>query len=51
VALVAGVFAVLPRRANASVNGLWKDQYGNKYCGNSCGEGQQCCEIKILPAG
>jgi len=50
-ALVAGAAAVFHRPADAKVYGLFRNSNGDLLCGGECAMSQQCCEIKILPAG
>lgn len=51
VVVLGGGAALRPRPADAAVYGLWRDSGGNLACAGECQKGQQCCEIKVLPAG
>lgn len=51
VAVLAAGATLRPERAEASTRGLWINGLGEYVCGYSCGAGQKCCAIVILPAG
>jgi hypothetical protein len=49
-AVLTALAAFSPRGADAKVYGLWRNANGDVACGSDCLQGQQCCEIKVLPA-
>ncbi|HEX8831020.1 MAG TPA: hypothetical protein VF705_07645 [Longimicrobium sp.] len=38
-----------PRRAEANVNAMWRDNSGNLVCLADCTAGKICCTEKLLP--
>ena len=50
-AVLTAAAALRPARADANKHGLFQNPDGEYLCGSTCGAGQKCCVIVILPAG